>query len=53
MAALRSAFASLPATLAPFLLMAFAPLPPPAMWIAMRGSGTHLQRCCCWQPWLA
>lgn len=38
MAALRSAFASLPATLA-FLLMAFAPLLPPAMWIAMRGWG--------------
>lgn len=38
MAALRSAFASLPATLV-FLLMAFAPLLPPAMWIAMRGSG--------------
>jgi hypothetical protein len=36
MAALRSALASLPATLA-FLLMAFAPLLPPAMWMSMRG----------------
>lgn len=38
MVALRSAFASLPATFL-FLVMAFAPLVPPALWLSMRGFG--------------
>ena len=36
--ALREAFASLPFTLL-FLLMAFAPLVPPALWLSVRGFG--------------
>lgn len=38
MAAMRAAFASLPATFG-FLLLAFAPLALPALWIAARGFG--------------
>lgn len=38
MTAMRSAFAALPATFV-FLLLAFAPLLPPALWMAARGFG--------------
>lgn len=38
MASLRAAFASLPATFL-FLLMAFAPLAPPVLWVSMGQSG--------------
>jgi hypothetical protein len=37
-AAMRSAFASLPATFV-FLLLAFAPLIPPVLWLSVRGFG--------------
>lgn len=37
-AAMRDAFGSLPATFA-FLVIAFAPLAPPALWLSMRGFG--------------
>lgn len=38
LAAMRDAFGSLPATFA-FLVIAFAPLAPPALWLSMRGFG--------------